>query len=78
MSGAGHQKGDVRTRRWLIEDKITSMRSFRITEAMIVKTTMEALAARRLPQWRITIAGHMLRVMREEDYLAFMEELDQN
>lgn len=84
MSGGGRQKGDVVTATWLIEDKFTEMHggkpavSFRITLDMLRKTCLEALSSGRLPQWRITLPGFRLRVLREEDYLYLQAQADRN
>lgn len=69
MSGAGHQKGDIRTAEWLGEDKFTEAASFTVTAKVLDKTVSEALASRRLPFWRITMLGYKLRLYREEDAL---------
>lgn len=69
MSGGGRQKGDIRSGIWLIEDKYTDAESYRIDKKVLDKTSAEALNAGELPQWRITLPGYKLRVLREEDYL---------
>lgn len=74
MSGAGRVKGDIQTVLWLIEDKITDARSFRVELGMTAKTIREAVEARRLPQWRFTIAGQTFRMFREDDILPFIDE----
>jgi len=74
MSGAGHQKGDYKTDLWLVEDKFTDKGSFTLKLAVLSKTIGEALFARRLPQWRITIGEQTFRLMREQDYLALFEK----
>ena len=82
MSGAGRKKGDYHANGYLVEDKFTEFyrgkpaNSFRITTDMIRKTVNEALAARCLPMWRITLPGFKLRVMREEDYLYLQARAD--
>ena len=84
MSGAGRQKGDYRANGWLVEDKVTETRcgqpakSFSITAFTIEKTIREAADARLLPMWRITLPGHKLRVMREEDYLYLQAQVDRD
>jgi hypothetical protein len=55
MSGAGRQKGDVRTDMWLIEDKTKN-------EALHTPPGL-------LPQFRISMPGHRWRMIREQDYL---------
>lgn len=82
MSGAGRLKGDYRANGWLVEDKLTEIRggqpakSFSLTATVIEKTIREAAEARLLPMWRITLPGHKLRVMREEDYLYLQAQAD--
>lgn len=70
MSGAGRSKGDIRTSEFLIEDKFTDAASFTLTKADLDKIQRHALVSGRLPQMRITLPGHIVRVMRESDYLA--------
>lgn len=74
MSGAGRKKGDYHANGYLVEDKFTDADSYRIEGKVLRKTEGEALAAGMLPQWRITLPGHKLRVLREEDYL-YLEAL---
>ena len=80
MSGAGYTKGDFRTERWLVEDKVTDALSFRLDRQTMFKTITEAFQSRRMPQWRVTIGrGSMAlttRTMREDDYTALMERLE--
>lgn len=74
MSGAGKKKGDYHANGYLIEDKITMHDSFRVEGSVLAKTEKEALEAGMLPQWRITLPGHKLRILREDDYI-YLEAL---
>lgn len=80
MSGAGRQKGDVRTEMWLIEDKTTDKDSFTITRKILDKIEHEAMSTSpgRLPQLRVTMPGHRWRMIREEDYLYLVASAAQN
>lgn len=69
MSGAGRQKGDIRTGMFLIDDKYTDAESFTITRKMLDKVNAEAMGEHRLFQLRITMPGYKLRVINEDDYL---------
>jgi hypothetical protein len=71
MSGAGRQKGDVRTDMWLSEDKTTEKESFTVTKKALDKIENEALHTPPglLPQFRISMPGHRWRMIREQDYL---------
>lgn len=62
-------KGDVVARGSLIEDKVTDAKSFTIKVSDLEKTNHEAFRQGLLPQWRVTLPGHKLRLLREEDYL---------
>jgi hypothetical protein len=73
MSGAGRQKGDVRTPTFLIEVKDTAAVSYRIELETLDKISHEARTSGRLPQLRLTIGGQSWRMLREQDYLE-MEE----
>ena len=70
-SGNKREKGDVRNETWRIEDKYTDDASFRITLEDWEKICRHALMTPPglLPQMRITIQNHTLRVVREEDWL---------
>jgi hypothetical protein len=72
-SGAGRQKGDVRTNGYRIEDKFTDAASYRLEVEVLKKITHEALRTPPglLPQLRITFEQHgeRWRMMREDDYL---------
>lgn len=74
MSGAGWKKGDYHANGYLVEDKFTDADSFRVEKKVLAKTEAEALASGKLPQWRISLPGFRLRVLREEDYL-YLEAL---
>ena len=74
MSGAGRQKGDIRTPRWLIEDKVSDASGFRISLFLWHKIEREARSTGRLPQMRLTLQGVTLRVMAEADYLSLIDE----
>lgn len=69
MSGAGKKKGDYHANGYLVEDKYTDADSYRIEKKVLDKTVQQAQAAGMLPQWRITLPGHTLRVLEEADYL---------
>lgn len=73
VSGSGNrrEKGDVRLNGWRIEDKFTDAESFTIKGSELDKIVYEALMTPPglLPQLRITMPRHKLRVLREEDYL---------
>ncbi len=71
-SGAGRQKGDIRTSEFLIEDKFTDAHSYTLKCSDLDKITRDAFVSGRLPQMRISMPGHRLRVLREVDYLALM------
>lgn len=69
--------GDIRDEDWLIEDKFTDADSFIIKRSMLDKTIREALSDHgRLAQWRITMPGYKLRLIREEDYLYLKAKAD--
>ncbi len=74
-SGAGRLKGDIRTSEFLIEDKFTDADSFTLKRSVLDKITREAFTSGRLPQMRVTMPGHKLRVLREVDYLALMASI---
>ena len=76
MSGAGREKGDYRANGWRIEDKYTDAKSFSLKAEDFAKIEREALMTPPglLPQMRITMPGHKLRVLREQDYL-YLEAL---
>ncbi len=63
--------GDYRTATFLVEDKTTDARSYTITADVLDKINRQAMLAHgRLPQLRISMPGHVVRVIREEDWLA--------
>lgn len=71
-SGAGKYKGDYRANGAMIDDKFTDARSYRITldgRQGFLAHIQNAILAGLLPEWRITLPGLKLRIMREEDYL---------
>lgn len=71
-SGAGRFKGDYRANGAMIDDKFTDARSFTIKldgDQGFLAHIRNAIMGRSLPEWRITLPGLKLRVLREEDYL---------
>ncbi len=58
-------KGDVRTERFLIEDKITDRKSFALSTKLWEKIRLEAFRQRKEPMMRITIQGKTLCVVSE-------------
>lgn len=70
-SGNKREKGDVRNSTWRIEDKFTDKESFSLKVSDWKKICHEAFHTPPglLPQMRITFGGHIVRVLREEDYL---------
>lgn len=74
-SGAGREKGDVRSSRWRGEDKITDAASFTLKLATLKKIEHEALRTPPglLPYLRVTMQGSTYRIMREEDVLALID-----
>jgi hypothetical protein len=78
QSGAGREKGDIRTHGYRIQDKTTDKETFSITRKEIDKLVYEALMTPPglLPQLRVTMPGYKLRVMREEDYLYMQARAD--
>lgn len=73
-SGALHfAKGDIKTERYLIEDKITRGDSFTLTSALWDKIRKEALHARKRPLFRITLGnGKTVVVAQEDDFLELL------
>ena len=61
-----HAKGDILTRDYLIEDKVTDRKSFPLTPALWNKIKLEAFNRQRAPMMRITIQGLTLCVVSEE------------
>ena len=78
MSGAGRQKGDMRTPMFLTEDKETAAASYRVELSTLDKITHEAVSTGRLPQLRLTIGGRSWRMIRESDYLELEERWNQH
>lgn len=71
-SGAGKYKGDYRANGAMIDDKFTDARSYRITldgQQGFLAHIQHAIMGHASPEWRITLPGLKLRIMREEDYL---------
>lgn len=58
-------KGDIRTDRFLIEDKVTDKKSFSLSVRLWEKIRLEASNARRTPMMRITVQGRVLCVVAE-------------
>jgi hypothetical protein len=75
-SGNKREKGDFRNDVWRIEDKFTDKKSFSLTVADLDKICREALMTPPglLPQMRISLPGHTVRVIREQDYLWLVAE----
>jgi hypothetical protein len=62
-------KGDIRANGFLIQDKFTDAKSFRLTDEDLSQIEAQAFAQGVLPSMRITTAGHRIRTFREEDAL---------
>lgn len=78
-SGAGRFKGDYRANGAMIDDKYTDARSFSIKldgDQGFLAHIKNAVMGRALPEWRITLPGLKLRVLREEDYLYLRAKAD--
>lgn len=73
-SGAiSHSKGDVRTARYLIEDKITDKQSYAVTRKVWDKIAKEGLQVGKQPLLRITINGKTLIVCDEVLFLTLAD-----
>lgn len=66
------RKGDYMANGFLVDDKVTDKRSWRLTldgpQGLSAHIT-NAVRQRRLPSWRLNIAGIRFRLMRDEDFL---------
>lgn len=60
-------KGDVKTEKYLIEDKVTRGASYTFTLAKWNKLRCEALSARKRPMFRITFGGKTVCVFEESE-----------
>jgi len=56
-SGAGHIKGDIQTKEYLIEHKFTDKGQFILFLDMLMKTDYQAFCVGKKPKWIITIRG---------------------
>lgn len=79
MSGAGWKhKGDVKTDRFLIENKTKlspTAKSFSIKLEQLRKITKEALASGRTGILQFDLGGHSYVILREDDFLEILDEL---
>lgn len=73
--GTRGRKGDIRSRRFLIQDKTTGADSYRITADNWEAACHDALTSppTLLPAFRVTIRGHTLLIARESDILALLD-----
>jgi hypothetical protein len=62
-----HAKGDVKTPRYLIEDKVTDKKSYTLTKALWQKIKIEAFNRQRIPMFRTTIQGTVLCTVAEDE-----------
>lgn len=74
-SGAlSHSKGDIRTEKFLIEDKITEKSSYGVSRKVWDKIAKEGLQVGRTPLLRVTLAGKTLIVCDETYFLSITDE----
>lgn len=56
-------KGDVKSDKFLVEDKFTDAASYTLTKGLLQKLEQEALQSRRKPMFRVTIQGETFYIV---------------
>jgi len=77
VSGSGnqwHSKGDVKTKRLLIECKQTAKESYSLKLHELQKIQLEALKAGRTPVMALDIAGRDFVVLRKTDFEELLDD----
>jgi hypothetical protein len=69
-------KGDIKTKLFLIDSKLTGKKVYLLTADTLEKITREALAINKIPALSVEVGGEQFVILRDQDFQAIREEYE--